>query len=232
MAPEPNLAPAGLGMAGWLFADVLLALAMIFLLSAPGRTESGRDAAVASAVAAEATTVATESESRILGTQAAATIAASSATIQALDSDNIKIRASAAATLTAVVGSENTAVAVRAMSPTACVRSMAVLELAYSIKPEPDGSPPSGESLLSGLQTLLEGHQVGVMYTYGHSERVEDGEQLAAVMNAVLERRAWGPDYPELASALTEKTTFKDGGNINPPYGQIDFEIYLLSDGC
>jgi hypothetical protein len=219
MSEPHDLVPTGLGMAGWLFADVLLALAMIFLLSVPG---GGNSNAVASVASIEATGTSIEATSR-----AASIDNQRLRTVLAATADAIKSVITPTPLPKSALPSSNPT-----PSPTACTKSMSVVELTPIVAARQNGNPPSDAKLLSELERLLKGKRVGVMYTYGHHPQIGQAQGIASEINSLLRGRRWEKDYPGLAAAITEATRFKDGGNVLEPYGQVDFEIYLLADEC
>lgn len=202
---DPSGRPNPVTLGGWLFADLLLALSLIFLAAIPGAPK---------------------------GALAALGSIPTSPTRQGPPSQTSTPTATPSPTPTLSPTPRPTRTPTPTVTPTAtaaCVSTVLLTKNTYDVANDnADVSPsiPSVEHLRNAFRDV-QGKRAGLVLTYVHAPGDGEGQQLASVVNQrLLQAR---PDV------FTHDTIYDDFDwkDRNPAaYGTVEFEIYFLSSQC
>jgi len=192
-------------LGGWLFADLMLALMVLFLAS---NTVSGVPMPIP-------TSTPTASDTNTPTSTPTATPLPGRA-------PTFTPTATASATATSTATATATASATR--TPVPCQLTLVLRKHALTVSGSPDGSGPSASQLRRAFAPFA-GQRLGLLLTFGHAASPAAGEALAAGVNTQLASL-----LPSLFTHATirESYHFIDSGSP----GTVDFNAYFFASTC
>jgi cytoskeletal protein RodZ len=192
-------------LSGWVLADVLLGLLLVFLVSVRGAapptptpTPTARSTGIAAAVSPTATPTATPTVTPTA-------------------------TATATATPTPTPTPTPTATATATATPKPCAPTARLEDEEVTAAAGPGGSDPTQAELRAKFQPFV-GKQVGLLYAYGHARTTGEGIELARRTIAVLQSL-----FPDM---FPPEAILKPLRNDPIAVGAVSFEVYLLDTAC
>jgi hypothetical protein len=204
-------------LGGWLFADLMLALMVLFLAS---NTVTGP-------IAALSTSTATETASpTVTATPTATPSATSTSTKTPVSGRTATFTHTATPTRTSTPTATATFTATRTPSPTSipCQLTLVLLKHALTVTGSGNGNGPSAAQLRKAFAPF-HGQRLGLLLTFGHAPDPDQGETLASTVNKQL--AALLPDLFTPAT-IRESYHYIDTANTGP----VDFNAYFFARSC
>jgi hypothetical protein len=204
-------------LGGWLFADLMLALMVLFLAS---NTVTGP-------IAALSTSTATETPSpTVTSTPTPSPSATPTRTDTPFKGRTATFTPSATPTGTSTPTATATSTATRTPSPTSipCQLTLVLRKHALTVAGSANGNGPSAAQLRKAFAPF-HGQRLGLLLTFGHAPQPAQGETLASTVNKQLATL-----LPDLFTPATirESYHFIDTANT----GSVDFNAYFFASSC
>jgi hypothetical protein len=198
-------------LGGWLFADLMLALMVLFLAS---NTVTGPAIAVSTRTAT-ATPTATAGSTGVPPVERTATFTSTPTPTY-----------TSTPTATRTATATSTATATRTPTATAlpCQLTLVLRKHAITVSGAGDGAGPSAAQLRKAFAPFR-GQRLGLLLTFGHDSTPDPGEALASSVNKQLASLLPGMFTHE---TIREAYHYIDSGNA----GTVDFNAYFFASTC
>jgi hypothetical protein len=204
-------------LGGWLFADLMLALMVLFLAS---NTVTGP-------IAPLSTSTATETASpTVTATPTASFTATPTSTNTPVAGRTATFTVTATPTRTNTPTATATSTATRTPSPTSvpCQLTLVLRKHAFTVAGSGDGNGPSAAQLRKAFAPF-HGQRLGLLLTFGHEPEPAQGETLASTVNKQLAAL-----LPDLFTPATIRESYHYIDTENT--GSVDFNAYFFASSC
>lgn len=196
-----------LGIVGWLFADLLLGLTALFMVSTSGMP-------VEALVGPPTPTVTPTPTATPTPTVAPTATPTSTPTLTPTATPTVTPTATATATPTSTP------------TPPACHPTVLLVEHDFSVGHAPGGGIPADDALRQAFAPY-QGQIAGIVLTFVHAQTIADGHDLADQVNGRL--RAILPSM-FTGTSITKPLGWLD---FDPSAtGQVDFNAFFISNRC
>jgi hypothetical protein len=200
-------------LGGWLFADLMLALMVLFLAS---NTVTGPIAPLATSTATATPSPTVTATPTATLTDTGTPITGRTATFTPTSTPTHTNTPTATATFTAT----------RTPSPTSipCQLTLVLRKHAFTVAGSGNGNGPSASQLRKAFAPF-HGQRLGLLLTFGHESEPAQGEALASSVNKQLASL-----LPDLFTPATIRESYHYIDTANP--GSVDFNAYFFAGSC